>query len=240
VYFDPAKALPVIRQRLEEFGVTYAAGNLVNASALGVTRIVWRNGPIENAHAGRRGERNGLHDGVMFARNTWVYHQALAALTSKDPYALYAFEDSLLDRDLIWPGTHGTLTQFGYGALGEIRRHAKHKIDYLMDLREENPRDEDYLLLIAAGAMGAEEQFGMPAWQPRVEAAMRRLRGEDPAFIEHLRTRYNREFQVWIDAGPPVLRENLDEVERGLLNAPYELGADALEWFAWNPILDIR
>jgi hypothetical protein len=80
----------------------------------------------------------------------------------------------------------------------------------------------------------------MPTWPLRVKAALRTLRGEDSAFIEHLRTSYNRDFERWIDAGPPILREDPLAIARGLWNALYSLGAETLDWFAWNPILDIR
>jgi hypothetical protein len=79
--------IPILRERLRSIGVTFEANNVVNAAAVGITQLVWRNGPIEKVHGGARGRRNGLHDGVMFARNTWVYHQALQAVTSNDPYA---------------------------------------------------------------------------------------------------------------------------------------------------------
>lgn len=183
-----------------------------------------------------RGRRNGLHDGVMFARNTWVYHQALQTVTSSDPYALLRFEDRILDRGLVWPGTSGTLSQFGYGALGEIRKYAKKQVIFLMHLQKTFPHEE-YLLLAAAESVLEPEHFGMPAWEPRVHSAVERLRGEDPSFIERLKTVYNRDFSTFLDTAPPIFREDLNQVEHALLNAPYDLGAETLSWFAWNPVL---
>lgn len=204
---DYAAYIPLLRDQLRSIGVTFEANNLANATAVGITQLVWRTGPIEHTHAGARGRRNGLHDGVMFARNTWVYHQALQAVTSSDPYALLRFEDRILDRGLVWPGTSGTLSQFGYGALGEIRKYAKKRVNFL------------------------------PAWEPRVRSAVERLRGEDSSFIERLKTVYNKDFSTFLDTAPPIVREDLHQVEHALLNAPYDLGAETLSWFAGKPVL---
>lgn len=236
--FNEADAIQWLRGRMSELGVTHERGNLINAAAVGITQLVWRNGPIEDAHAGARGRRNGLHDGVMFARNTWVYHQALSALDSPKRYALLEFEDAVLDRDLVWPGTTGTLTQCGYGALGAITKHTKQRINYLRHIQTTQPREE-FLLLASHGAVWSHDHFGMPAWESRVRAAERRLHGTDPAFAERLRTVYNRDFASDLDAAPAVVRDDIDEVVRALLNAPCELGAEVLDWLAWNPILDL-
>ncbi|MFC9536794.1 hypothetical protein ACFT38_41085 [Streptomyces sp. NPDC056975] len=235
--YDYAAAIIHTRERLSALGVTVEAGNLTNAAAVGITEFVWRNGSIEDAHAGARGRRNKLHDGVMFARNTWVYHQALDAVNSSKQYALLRFEERILDRELVWPGTAGTLTQFGYGALGEIKKHAKNRVDYLMYLQERfSP--EEFLLLAALQGFGASDHFGMPARAPRVRAAMDRLRGKDHEFLERLRTDYEIDFSEILKQAPAIVHDDLPEVERALLNAPYELGAEALDWFAWNLVLD--
>ncbi|RNG23563.1 hypothetical protein [Streptomyces botrytidirepellens] len=235
--FDYVAAITRTRERLSALGVSAEAGNLVNAAAAGITQFVWRNGPIEDAHAGARGRRNKLHDGVMFARNTWVYHQALEAVNSTKQYALLRFERRILDRELIWPGTSGTLTQFGYGALGEIKKHAKKHIDYLMYLQEEVSQEE-FLVLSALHSFSVSDHFGMPGWPPCVRAAMDRIRGQDREFVEVLKAGYQIDFSELLKRAPAVVRDDLPEVERALLNAPYELGAEALDWFAWNPVLD--
>ncbi|MEU1707968.1 hypothetical protein ABZ478_21710 [Streptomyces sp. NPDC005706] len=235
--FDYEGALAYARKHLASLGVTAEAGNLANAAAMGITQMVWRNGPIEDAHAGARGRRNGLHDGVMFARNTWVYSQALEAVRSSDQYALLRFEKQILDRELVWPGTSGNLTQFGYGALGEIKKHAKKRIDYLMFLEEQFQREE-FMLLTSIQGFGASDHFGMPGWEPRVRAAIERIRGDDPEFVTRLKTVYDIDFGEIMKKAPAVVHDDLPEVERALLDAPYELGAQTLDWFAWNPVLD--
>lgn len=235
--FDHEAAIMHTTDALQRLGISAQAGNLANAAAVGITQLVWRNGPIEDAHAGARGRRNQLHDGVMFARNTWVYHQALKAVTSTAPHALLDFEDRLLDRHFVWPGTSRTLKQFGYGVLGELDKHTKKMINGLLGFQDRFT-DEEFLTLTALnGLLDAEDHFGMPAWEPRVHAAMTRLRGQDPAFTQHLKTRYGLDFAPWLDTAPDVVHTDLPEVERALLSAPYELGAEALNWFAWNPVL---
>ncbi|MGR3932424.1 hypothetical protein [Streptomyces sp. BRA346] len=173
----------------------------------------------------------------MFARNTWVYHQALEAVTSTEQYALLRFEKRILDRELIWPGTSGTLTQFGYGALGGIKKHAKKYFDCLMYLQEEVSQGE-FLVLSALHSFGVSDHFGMPGWPPRVRAAMDRIRGQDREFVDVFKADYEIDFSELLKRAPVVVRDDLPEVERALLDAPYELGAGALDWFAWNPVLD--
>ncbi|WP_438453397.1 hypothetical protein [Streptomyces asiaticus] len=199
--FDYAAAITRTREHLSALGVSAEAGNLVNAAAVGITQFVWRNGQIEDAHAGARGRRNKLHDGVMFARNTWVYHQALEAVNSTKQYALLRFEKRILDRELIWPGTSGTLTQFGHGALGEIKKHAKKHINYLMYLQGEVPQEE-FLVLSARHSLDASDHFGMPGWRPRVHAAIDRIRGQDREFVELLKNRLPDRLRRTAEASP--------------------------------------
>ncbi|GAA0906722.1 hypothetical protein GCM10009574_099230 [Streptomyces asiaticus] len=56
--------------------------------------------------------------------------------------------------------------------------------------------------------------------------------------MNSLKTDYQIDFAELLKRAPDVIRDDLPEVERALLNAPYELGAEALDWFAWNPVLD--
>ncbi|WP_367038155.1 hypothetical protein [Streptomyces sp. Je 1-332] len=110
------------RQRLEEMGVFGTQDGLRWAAAHGLVLSVWRNGPIEDAHASRpTSRRKALRDGTIFARNTWHTRQAFDVLGSDDPFRLYALEDLILDRDMVWPGCERTLKDFGWGFLGESR-----------------------------------------------------------------------------------------------------------------------
>ncbi|MFF3249285.1 hypothetical protein ACFYWY_37510 [Streptomyces sp. NPDC002870] len=78
------------RQKLEEMGVFQAPEGLRWAAAHGIVLFVWRSGPIEDAHASPPGKRRNLHDGAMFARNTWLTRQAFDALGSTEPSACWS------------------------------------------------------------------------------------------------------------------------------------------------------
>ncbi|MFF7127307.1 hypothetical protein [Streptomyces sp. NPDC008240] len=72
---------------------------------------------------------------------------------------------------------------------------------YLMYLQETSS-PEEFLLLVAFQGFGASDHFGMPAWEPRVRAAMDRRRGQDPAFVERLRTVYEIDFSEILKQAP--------------------------------------
>ena len=105
---------------------------VVSAMAVGLVIDVWRNGPVEDMHCGKRGPS----DAAMFAESTSLHDQAVTTLTAGNrPIGLLEFEDHLLDRERPWAGTGGkTLTDLGYGFLGQYRRHVKDRIGRLLDL----------------------------------------------------------------------------------------------------------
>ena len=105
---------------------------IVSAMAVGLVIDVWRNGPAEDMHCGKRGP----DDAAMFAESTSLHDRAVTALTAGNrPIGLLEFEDHLLDRQRPWAGTGGkTLNNLGYGFLGQYRRHVKDHINRLLDL----------------------------------------------------------------------------------------------------------
>lgn len=105
----------------------------------------------------------------MFGRNTWLTRQVFDILSSDDQFRLYEVEDLVLDRNLIWPGCEGTLTDFGWGFLGDIKKHAKRRIDSLVDFERRLSPDD---FLVFASAYG----FGPPR-RPLRDAEMAFLRG---------------------------------------------------------------
>ncbi|MFI8834906.1 hypothetical protein ACIGPN_28335 [Streptomyces afghaniensis] len=228
---DIQDALDCARQRLEEMGVFKAQDGLRWAAAHGLVLSVWRNGPIEDAHASRpTSRRKTLHDGTMFARNIWLTRQAFDVLGSDDPFRLY---DLILDRGMVWPGCGGTLTDFGWGFLGEIKKQVKQRIDMFRHFEKRLPPD-DFLLFAGSPRIGThDDHYGMPKWPACVEAAMRRLRGEDEEFLHAWGDLMTR-----IGPAPTPVTADLEETRKLLLGAPWELGADNLDWFAWNPILE--
>ncbi|NEB39519.1 hypothetical protein [Streptomyces sp. SID14515] len=111
-------------------------------------------------------------------------------MRSTDQYSLLSFEDRILDRSLVWPGTRSTLSRFGYGALGDIRKHAKGRVNYLLELEDVYGQgSEEFLLLAGTGALIQQDHFGMPGWEPVVERMAMRLRDEDKEFVSYLAAR---------------------------------------------------
>jgi hypothetical protein len=221
------------RERLEEVGVFALPEGLRWAAANTIVLSVWRNGPIEGAHGSPPSKRHKeLHDGVMFARNTWLTRQTFDTLGSSDEFRLLELEDVILDREAVWPGCGGTLTDFGWGFLGEIKKHVKRRIDTLLHFERRLPRD-DFLIFVAVPGLGArDDHFGMPKWPACVKAAVSRLRGEDEDFFQRWGDLMKR-----IGPAPDAVTSDLKRTEEALLNTPWELGAEVLHWFAWNPIL---
>ncbi|MFC8131349.1 hypothetical protein [Streptomyces sp. NPDC057302] len=231
---DIQDTLDWARQRLEEMGVFETQDGLRWAAAHGLVLSVWRNGPIEDAHASRpTSRRKALPDGTMFARNTWLTRQAFDVLGSDDPFRLYALEDLILDRDMVWPGCEGTLKDFGWGFLGEIKKQVKQYIDMFRHFEKRLPPD-DFLVFAGAPRIGTSSRhYGMPKWPACVEAAMRRLRGEDEDFLHEWGDLMTR-----IGPAPAPVTADLGAIRKLLLESPWELGDENLGWFAWNPILE--
>ncbi|MBB5938946.1 hypothetical protein [Streptomyces zagrosensis] len=116
----------------------------------------------------------------MFARNTWLTRQAFDVLGSDDQFRLYALEGLVLD--MAWPGCEGTLTYFGWGFLGEIKKQVKQRIDMFRHFEKILPAD-DFLVFAGAPRIGThDDHYGMPKWPACVDAAIPRLRGEDEEF----------------------------------------------------------
>ncbi|MFE6164264.1 hypothetical protein ACFQ7F_35700 [Streptomyces sp. NPDC056486] len=230
---DIQDALDWARQRLEEMGVFTTQDGLRWAAAHGLVLSVWRNGPIEDAHASRpTSRRKALRDGTMFARNTWLTRQAFDVLGSDDQFRLYELEDLVLDRDMIWPGCEGTLTDFGWGFLGEIKKQVKQRIDMFRHFEKILPPD-DFLVFAGAPRIGThDDHYGMPKWSACVDAAIHRLRGGDEEFW-HARG----DLMTHIGPAPAPVTADLEATRNLLLESPWELGAGTLDWFAWNPIL---
>lgn len=230
------QALDWARKALDEMGVFERPDGLRWAAAHGLVISTWRNGPIEDAHASPpTNRRKKLHDGVMFARNTWLTQQAFDVLGTNKSFRLLRLERVILDRDAVWPGTDGTLTDFGWGFLGEIKKHVKQRINMLLHFRGQLSPD-DFLVFAAAPQIGTHvDHFGMPKWPACVDLAIRRLRGEDEEFLREWGDLMQR-----VGPAPDAVTSDLEATEKALLNAPWELGAEVLNWFAWNPVLQLK
>ena len=141
---------------------------VVSAMAVGLVIDVWRNGPVEDMHCGKRGP----DDAAMFAESTSLHEQAVTALTAGNrPIGLLEFEDHLLDRGRPWAGTGGkTLKDLGYGFLGQYRRHVKDHINRLLDLGHHTCiADPLEPLLVTTALLYGRHHKGMPRWPVIVE-----------------------------------------------------------------------
>ncbi|MEV5989235.1 hypothetical protein AB0L85_30320 [Streptomyces sp. NPDC052051] len=176
---DIQDALDWARQRLEEMSVFTAQDGLRWAAAHGLVLSVWRNGPIEDAHASRpTSRRKALRDGTMFARNTWPTRQGFDVLGSDDQFPLYELEDLVLDRDMVWPGCEGTLTDFGWGFLGEIKKQVKQRIDMFRRRSCRQTTSSSSLALPGSGPTTITTvcRNGLPAWTRRYADCAARTR----------------------------------------------------------------
>jgi hypothetical protein len=170
---DPHNCEVLLRSReayQERYGKTYISGHdaTVSAMAVGLVIDVWRNGPVEDMHCGKRGP----DDAAMFAESTSLHDRAVTALTAGNrPVRLLEFEEHLLDRERPWAGTGGkTLKDLGYGFLGQYRRHVKDHINSLLDLGHHTCVDdplEPFLVTIAR--LYGRRHKGMPGWPVIVE-----------------------------------------------------------------------
>lgn len=108
----------------------------------------------------------------------------------------------------------------------------KQRIDMFRHFEKILPAD-DFLVFAGAPRIGThDDHYGMPKWPACVDAAIRRLRGEDEEFW-HARG----DLMTRIGSAPAPVTADLETTRKLLLEAPWELGAGTLDWFAWNPIL---
>ncbi|GAA2974898.1 hypothetical protein [Streptomyces enissocaesilis] len=133
---------------------------------------------------------------------------------------------------MVWPGCEETLTDSGREFLGEIKKQVKQRIDMFRHFEKRLPPD-DFLVFAGAPRIGTcDGHCGMPKWPACVEAAMRRLRGEDEEFLHEWGDLMTR-----IGPAPAPVTADLEGTRKLLLESPWELNAGNLNWFAWNPVL---
>jgi hypothetical protein len=210
-------------ERCERAGVTNR-GELLSAAAVGLVVQVWRNSPVEEMHAIRRGPS----DAAMFAESTALHEVALAALTADDrSTGLFDFEDHLLDRDRPWAGAGGrTLTDLGYGYLGAYRQHVKERINVLISLGRHTctPDPLETVLLPSALSDGIDHK-GMPAWPVIVQRIALLL--ADP---DHPQWPNDRGHQALNQMPPQVT--SVAELTAGLLIKPSAFPQEVLDWLS--------
>ena len=198
---------------------------MLSAAAVGLVIEVWRNGPVEDMHAGRRGPS----DAAMFAESTALHASAVTALTAPNrKVGLLDFEEHLLDRDRPWAGTGGrTLPDLGYGFLGDYRRHVKDRINALMALADHTcvPAPlETYL--IPRALMRGRDHMGMPGWL----AIVHRI-GVLLADPDHPQWRDDRRGYQALDELTAQVT-SIGDLTAILLTNPSNLPQDVLDWLS--------
>ena len=211
-------------ERCAKAGIS-GPGAVLSAMAVGLVIDVWRNGPTEDMHCGRRGPG----DAAMFAESTSLHDQAVNALAASDrPTGLLEFEDHLLDRGRPWAGTGGkTLNDLGYGFLGQYRRHVKDHISTLLDLsghtRVADPHEP---FLINTALRYGRRHKGMPKWPVIVDRIGILLANPaDPAWGTD-----GRGAQALAEM--PRETPSPEGLTAALLSAPSSLPVPVLEWLS--------
>lgn len=193
--------------------------------AVGLVIEVWRNSPVEDMHASRRGPS----DAAMFAESTALHNKALVALTTANrDEGLIDFEEHLLDRTRPWAGTGGrTLKDLGYGYLGQYRRHVKDRTNALMGLDDHtcvNDALEGYL--VNRALTYGRFHKGMPGWCMIVERI-----GVLLAHPDHAAWRDRSRGAQALAEMPPCV-QSIDQLTATLLSAPSTLPVETLEWLS--------
>jgi hypothetical protein len=211
-------------ERCREAGIV-SPDAVIGAAAVGLVIDVWRNGPVEDMHAGRRGPS----DAAMFAESTALHAMATTALTAPNrKAALLDFEEHLLDRKRPWAATGGrTLPDLGYGFLGDYRRHVKDRINVLMALTDHTcvpAPPETYL--IPRALMRGRDHKGMPGWPAIVHHI-----GVLLADADHPQWRDDRRGHQALEELPAQVT-SIGDLTAALLTNPSLLPQDVLDWLS--------
>ncbi|MEV0168976.1 hypothetical protein [Nonomuraea fuscirosea] len=210
-------------QRCEEAGIVDVDA-IGNAMAVGLVIEVWRNSPVEDMHAGRRG----LDDAAMFAESTALHDEVVLALREDLALALVDFERHLLDRKRPWAGTEGkTLREIGYGRLGIYTRHVKDRTNALLSLAKHTCVDKPFEVYLVNRALAfGWDHKGMPGWRVIVERIGVLL--ADP---HHPAWRGSDRGERALGEMPPNTPP-IDKLTELLFSTPYDLPREILSWLS--------
>lgn len=198
-----------------------------DVAAVGLVEKAWRNSPVEDMHASRRGPS----DGEMFAESVAlrrVARDALARGTDLD-LALLDFERHLLDRSRPWAAGGRTLEEMGYGNLKAFEKHVKTQTNSLMAVNDEDGPDVLRNYLAAFTTLYGNRHHGMPRW-PAIVSSVRDVL-QDPAH------------PAWHGRGSEVIsaapRETpaVDRLCQALLDAPDHLPLTVLDWLTQHGVM---
>jgi hypothetical protein len=191
---------------------------LVNAAAVGLVAVAWRDGPLDDI----REAAGGPSDGEVFAQSVDLYRRARAAiLAAQDdgPEALLAFQAVASDVDLPWAGG-STFTLRGCGEpTEEFVENVDNRVWYTSKIMRELGWRTGVLHRATAAGLIDPAHFGMPGWPAAIASAMEQFPTLDRS-----------------DA-PEALADPVS-VQDMLLEAPDRLGTDALDWLCGHALLD--
>ncbi|MEV4758869.1 hypothetical protein AB0J86_27755 [Micromonospora sp. NPDC049559] len=191
---------------------------LVSAAAVGLVADAWREGLLNAIHAAD----DGPNDGEIFAQSVDLYRRARAALVaarSDGPEVLLAFVAVASDMDLPWAGGSRFALRATSVSVAEFVRHVNDHVWFTAEVMRERGWRAALLHRAASAAFKAPTHFGMPGWPNAVTSAMERL-----ALLDR--------------SGAPEALADLAAVETSLLEAPDQLGVDALNWMSRQALLD--
>jgi hypothetical protein len=210
---------------LEREGIGPDPDSILDAAAVGMVERVWRNSPLEDMHAGKRGPS----DGEVFAESVALQGVARAALIQGGSSGLLAFEGHVLDRERPWAAGGRTLQDMGYGHLGAFTRHVKQQIDVLMDIDEVYGKRTLHGYLIMITAIYGRRHRGMPGW-PGIVAGVRAVleNPEHPAWNGHGRESITA---APAETPPP------DQLCRILIDAPDKLPLSVFDWLTHKGVM---
>ncbi|MFE6743081.1 hypothetical protein [Streptomyces tubercidicus] len=193
---------------------------LVSAAAVGLVADAWREGPLDVIHAAD----DGPSDGEIFAQSVDLYRRARTALVAArddGPEALLAFVAVASDVDLPWAGGSGFALRSVSESVAEFVQHVDDRVWFTAEVMREQGWRAGLLHRATSAAFRAPTHFGMPGWHGAVASAMERL-----AVLDR--------------SGAPEALTDLAAVEAALLEAPDQLGTDALDWISHQALLDWR
>lgn len=219
----------------------------VRLVAIGVTLDLWRNSPVEDAHAGQ----SDLWDGDMMRINAFTTSRVLRIVVAWEADWDLALDDTaglrevdvealgdLLDRVRSWLVRPGRTVPDGrsvgvlLGAeLDDYVDHVDTRTDIMLDMADSLGSDRVILLLALQAARGAEQWWGHPSWPALVYRFLAAL--DDPA-DEHWRGQREA-----CGTEPAALHER-DHARTILLRTPWQLDRDTADWIVRSGIGYLR
>jgi hypothetical protein len=184
-------------------------------AAIGATHLLWRDGPLEEVHAGL-GEPGGITDADMMRANVITTRHVAGAL-ARDGWDWAQLATELTDADR--PIGELALSEFvGAPNVEGLRRHAFESAQRLNVLAA-NGWEWLRTFLACSGSM--REWFGVPWWPKHVDVFVSQVTDPQTWLARHYTAR------AATLPRPPLA---LAQLATGLLSAPELLSAEVLAW----------